>query len=217
MADNVAITPGVGASIRTDDIAGVQWQIVKVAVGADGSADLLVPVDADTGAGSSPQLGVVPLLPAAGGPVAFPGDAANGVDVDVTRMAALVAGSALVGDVGIGKRTAGGLSVYRNVDLDEADQQIKGSAGQVYGWFIANRRAGELSVKFYNATGAAVTVGTTAPFLTVPLLQGQSSNVWFGHGIEFSTAITVACVTGVTDASTGAPGVNECVVNVFYA
>jgi hypothetical protein len=38
MADNVAITPGTGASIAADDIGGVLHQRVKLSVGADGSA-----------------------------------------------------------------------------------------------------------------------------------------------------------------------------------
>ncbi|MGE3341493.1 MAG: hypothetical protein AB7J46_06390 [Candidatus Altimarinota bacterium] len=38
MADNVAITAGSGTSIATDDVGGVQYQRVKVSVGADGSA-----------------------------------------------------------------------------------------------------------------------------------------------------------------------------------
>jgi hypothetical protein len=38
MADNVAITAGSGTSIATDDVGGVQYQRVKVAWGADGSA-----------------------------------------------------------------------------------------------------------------------------------------------------------------------------------
>ena len=38
MADNVAITPGTGATVAADDIAGVLHQRVKLSVGADGSA-----------------------------------------------------------------------------------------------------------------------------------------------------------------------------------
>ena len=38
MADNVDITPGVGKTVATDDIAGVQYQRVKVTWGADGAA-----------------------------------------------------------------------------------------------------------------------------------------------------------------------------------
>lgn len=40
MADNVTL-PGTGETVRTDDIGGVQYQIVKLAVGADGVADLV--------------------------------------------------------------------------------------------------------------------------------------------------------------------------------
>ena len=43
MADNVAVTPGAGATIATDDVGGIQYQIVKIAIGSDGSALLLSP------------------------------------------------------------------------------------------------------------------------------------------------------------------------------
>jgi hypothetical protein len=38
MADNVAYTPGSGATIAADDIGGVLHQRVKISVGADGAA-----------------------------------------------------------------------------------------------------------------------------------------------------------------------------------
>ena len=38
MADGVAITPGVGANIATDDIGGFQYQRIKPVWGADGIA-----------------------------------------------------------------------------------------------------------------------------------------------------------------------------------
>lgn len=41
MADNVSVTEGSGKTIATDDVSGVQYQIVKLATGADGVADLL--------------------------------------------------------------------------------------------------------------------------------------------------------------------------------
>ncbi|MGL6210811.1 MAG: hypothetical protein ACRC14_13390 [Paracoccaceae bacterium] len=36
MADNVPVTPGTGALIATDDVGGVQFQLVKLTLGADG-------------------------------------------------------------------------------------------------------------------------------------------------------------------------------------
>lgn len=38
MADNVDITPGSGATIAADEVAGAKYQRVKIAVGADGTA-----------------------------------------------------------------------------------------------------------------------------------------------------------------------------------
>jgi hypothetical protein len=38
MADNVAVTPGTGATVAADDVGGVLFQRVKVTHGADGSA-----------------------------------------------------------------------------------------------------------------------------------------------------------------------------------
>lgn len=37
MADNVAVTPGTGATFATDDIGGIQYPRVKISQGADGS------------------------------------------------------------------------------------------------------------------------------------------------------------------------------------
>lgn len=38
MADNVGYTPGSGATVAADDVGGVLYQRVKLAVGSDGSA-----------------------------------------------------------------------------------------------------------------------------------------------------------------------------------
>jgi hypothetical protein len=47
MADNLAVTPGTGATVAADDIGGVLYQRVKLALGADGTG-----VDASAGAGA---------------------------------------------------------------------------------------------------------------------------------------------------------------------
>ena len=38
MADNVGYTPGTGATVAADDIAGVLHQRIKIGVGSDGTA-----------------------------------------------------------------------------------------------------------------------------------------------------------------------------------
>lgn len=117
--------------------------------------------------------------------------------------------------------TSGGCSIFRSIDLDETEEDVKTSAGQVYGVWVSNLATSTRFVKFYNATAANVTVGTTTPVLTLPI-PGNSSDDVTGlfsstMGIAFGTAISVAATTGVADNDTGAPGANEVVINVFYA
>ena len=137
---------------------------------------------------------------------------------------AIPAGTNLVGDVGIsGARTSGGTTLYKNIDVDESEDQIKGTAGQVY-WIAAfNLATAVRYLKFYNATAASVTVGSTTPDLTFPIpTQNASANgagfvLSIPNGIAFSTAITIAATTGVADDNSGAPGTNEVVVSIGYA
>lgn len=56
MADNIAVTPGTGATIATDDVGGIHYHKVKIDAGGDGAS---APVGGDT---------------------------TNGLDVDVTRV-----------------------------------------------------------------------------------------------------------------------------------
>jgi hypothetical protein len=147
----------------------------------------------------------------------------SGVDIGDVDVTSISAGSNLIGDVGIsGARTSGGTTIFRSLDLDETEEEIKASAGQVYWIHAMNLSATKKYLKFYNATAANVTVGTTTPVLTFPLLtSGDTNGAGFTfavpNGIVFGTAITVAATTGVADNDTGAPGANEVVVNIGYA
>lgn len=116
--------------------------------------------------------------------------------------------------------TAGGCSIFRSLDLDETEEDIKTSAGQIYGMWVTNLATNTRFVKFYNATAANVTVGTTTPVITIGI-PGNSSDDVAGlfsstMGIEFGTAISAAATTGIADNDTGAPGANEILINVFY-
>lgn len=113
-------------------------------------------------------------------------------------------------------KTSGGLSIFRSIDLDETEEDVKTSAGQLYGWYIYNAASSVRYVKLYNATAANVTVGTTTPVMTIPIPATSGANVEFTNGIPFSTAITAAATTGVADSDTGAPGANEVIVNLLY-
>jgi hypothetical protein len=145
---------------------------------------------------------------------ALPAGTNNIGDVDVLTIAA---GTNAIGNVGLIGRTTGGLTIFRSIDLDETEEEAKATAGQVFGWYIYNANAAARYVKFYNATAANVTVGTTTPVLTLPIPPTSGANVFSDVGIAFSTAITVAATTGVADTDTGAPGANEVIINLFYA
>lgn len=111
---------------------------------------------------------------------------------------------------------SGGTTPYRTLDLDETEEDVKTSAGQLYGYIIHNAAASTRYVKLYNATAANVTVGSTTPVMTIPVPAGATANVAFPNGISFSTAICAAATTGVADADTGAPGANDVIANFMY-
>lgn len=138
-------------------------------------------------------------------------------DIDVLSLPALPTGTNTIGNVGIVPQTSGGLSIFRSIDLDETEEDVKTSAGQLFGWYLFNNHATDVRfVKLYNATAANVTVGSTTPVMTIPLPPKGGANVLFETGIAFSTAITAAATTGVADADTGTPGANEVIANFFY-
>lgn len=116
--------------------------------------------------------------------------------------------------------TAGGLSIFRSLDLDETEEDVKTSAGCIYGMWVTNTATTTRWLKLYNATAANVTVGSTTPVITwgIPGNTSDDLSAVFGstHGIAFDTAICAAATTGVADADTGAPGANDVIVNIFY-
>src|ERR1043165_3158554 len=138
------------------------------------------------------------------------------------------------GDTGAGRMTldrriivvdegysAGGLDIFRSIDLDETEEQVKATAGSGYGIWFSNMAPASRFLKIYNDTAANVVVGTTVPLITLALPGNSSDDISGalnvgGKGVKFDTAITVAATTGIADNDTGAPGANDVIVNVFY-
>jgi hypothetical protein len=80
------------------------------------------------------------------------------------------------------------------------------------GWNFINVNTVPVYVKFYNIAAASVTVGSSAVVLTimVPAGDGVTPGMFFMEPglipVEvFSTAISIACVTGLADNSNAAP------------
>ena len=164
---------------------------------------------------------------------ALPAGANNIGDVDVLTIAAgdnnignvdivtIAAGSTLIGDVGLQPRTTGGLSFFKTIDIDETEEEVKATAGQIYALHVMNLTNALLYFKIYNATAANVIVGTTVPDITIPVPANNDTDgagfVWsIPQGIAFGTAITVAATTGIADADAGAPAANACAATVLY-
>jgi hypothetical protein len=117
---------------------------------------------------------------------------------------------------------AGGATPYYNLDVDETEDDIKTSAGKLFWVHAINLANAPRYLKFYNATAANVTVGSTTPVLSFPIptmgdTNGSGFTINFGAmGVQFGTAISVAATTGFADNNTGAPGANEIILNCAY-
>lgn len=112
--------------------------------------------------------------------------------------------------------TTSGCSIFRSIDLDETEEEVKATAGNIYGYYVFNAAASVAYLKFYNATAANVTVGTTTPVATFPVPAGSAANVSFAYPIGFSTAICAAVTTGLADNDTGAPAANAFIANILF-
>lgn len=149
-------------------------------------------------------------------------DGATVPRVTLATNVGLPAGTNNIGDVDIltnvppTPNTTGGYDVANNIDVDETEDAVKTSAGKLYGWFWYNDGAAEVYIKYYNDTVANITVGSSTPFMTIAIPAGGASNVEFGAGIPFSSAITIAATTGVATADTGAPAANQVVGFSLY-
>jgi hypothetical protein len=118
---------------------------------------------------------------------------------------------------------AGGATPHQNLDVDETEDDIKTSPGKLFWVHVVNLSNAKRYIKFYNATAANTTVGSTTPVLTFPIptmgdTNGAGFTINFGDvGVQFDTAICVAATTGFAVADTGAPGANEIILNCGYA
>ena len=122
----------------------------------------------------------------------------------------------------VAPNTAGGLTIFQSIDLDESEEEVKATAGQLYSIAAFNHTAAPLYLKFYNLTAANTTVGTSTPVATFTIPGNADSDgaglIWNNTlGLAFSTAISAAVTTGIAVADTGAPAANAASVVLGYA
>lgn len=130
---------------------------------------------------------------------------------------ALVAGTALVGDVGVQYRaTASGASALHFVAAASTNATlVKSSAGKVLGWFFANTTAAWVYVKLHNQT-TAPTAGTGV-VRTIGIPPNNTASFFSEGGITFATGIGLTAVTGAADADATAVAAASIVGELIWA
>ena len=221
----LTLNPGSGGgSIATDVIATEHHQQTKMEFGGAGSATMV---------STSSPLPVVPQTEIAGIGVGAAADAeasGNGsVIALLKRLRTLIAAglpAALVGgrlDVNVGNTptvnivppTSGGCSDFHLVAAASTNaNNVKASAGQLYGITVFNNAAYPIYVKFHNTAGVPTAgVGVVRTFGVQAGMQGFYEQV---NGVAFSTGIAITIVKGIADADATAVAANDCVVDVEY-
>jgi hypothetical protein len=132
---------------------------------------------------------------------------------------ALVAGTSLVGDVGVQYRaTASGLNTTAGHVVAAGSTNatnIKTTAGKVFGWFFANTTASWRFVKLHNVAGTPTAGAAVARTIGIP--PNGVASFFSEGGITFSTGIGFTIVTGAADADATAVTANDVVGDIFFA
>lgn len=111
--------------------------------------------------------------------------------------------------------TSGGFSVASLVSGASTNAtNIKASAGQVFGWYIRNRSAGDRKVMFHNTAGTPTAGSST--FFPIDLPAGSAANAFNDTGIPFSSGIAITTVTGAANSDNAAVSANDLIITIFY-
>lgn len=143
--------------------------------------------------------------------------ASDQASVPVTP-AALVAGTAAIGDVGTQYRAnATGAATIRHIVATASTNAInvKNAAGRLVGWSLANTTAAWVYLKLHN-TASAPTAGAGV-VMTIGIPPNGKSELSLSGGIAFSTGIGVSIVTGAADTDATAVAANAVVGDLLYA
>lgn len=207
MADNFDVVNGqFTGTVAADSLGGspeVKVQRLKQVWGVDGTA-------VDTSA--SNPLPVTVISSSVGSTVITESGTTPVGQTNVTAVVSLP----YTLDVATGLWGRAGASTFFSLDLDETEEDVKTTAGILYGFAFSNLHATlERFLWFWNGTAATVTPGTTPAFFGWMLPFKSTGFHWFGpQGPAFSTALSAGATTGVTGA--GPPGTNEVLLTVWF-
>lgn len=106
--------------------------------------------------------------------------------------------------------TVGGLSMYSG-SVTNSPTSIKGSAGQLYGWYIYNPNATVAYVQIFDS--GSISLGTTVPVLSLGIPPGAGANVFSDTGFPFTNNIAYAVTTTRTGSTAPSSSVDT---NFFF-
>lgn len=109
--------------------------------------------------------------------------------------------------------SSGGLVVARVLSLG-ARLLVKGSAGQIFGWFLYNAGTETVYVKLYDI--AIVPTSANTPKLTLAIPPGSAANMMSGLGIQFNNGIAWGATKGLADNDDTLPASGQVTANLFY-
>jgi hypothetical protein len=111
--------------------------------------------------------------------------------------------------------TVGQMSVFQTLSIS-ASQNVKGSAGTIYGYYFYNTDTKPNYIKIYNVSAAA-NIGTDTPIMTICLPASAAANAWFGQGLKgFTNGINVTATSGRPLDNTALPAASSVGGNIFY-
>lgn len=131
----------------------------------------------------------------------------------------LATGSAIVGQVQQVPTTSGGLTTFSLLVLTGSNaQNIKASAGQVYGWSVTNNSTNIAYVKLYDTAGTPTT-GSGTPKVRIMIpgnTGGAGNNFSTDNGIAFTSGVGMTTTNGWADTDSTAVATGAFLLNLFY-
>jgi len=112
-------------------------------------------------------------------------------------------------------QASGGYTTFHLVSAGSTNAtSIKGSAGQLYCWYIYNSNAAARKVALHNTAGTPTAGSGVAISFVIPPSSG--ANNCAPAGIPFNTGIGLTTVTGLADSDNAAVAANDLIINLWY-
>lgn len=88
--------------------------------------------------------------------------------------------------------TSGALTTFRSGAVNSTPVQVKSSSGRVYQYTIMNPNTTTAFANLFDALPGGVTVGTTAPKMSLPIPAGSTLDGYWSMSHGYATAISVS-------------------------